>query len=902
MVRGIRKGGVLIMLMSFTWFLNGCKNEERAKESRTELQEREEEEDDMEQIMKQEFYMVKDPAVGYVPSERLIPATAYMNRIFAISRTAELKWQERGPNQIAGRTRALLIDKRDATGNTIYAGGVGGGIWKCTNFKTTPVWTPVNDKLPNLAVTCLAQDPSNTNVIYAGTGEGWFNADAIRGNGIIKTSDGGASWNFLTSTDTSTNNFDFLQDIVVTATGVVYATTRSFRFCNSGGVLKSINGGASWIRVIGTLAAGATSCNQAFNFRGADLEIASNGDLYATTGIGSSDTSNQGRIFKSPASLGATQGNAGTWTDITPAGKWKRIELAVAPNNPNVLYALLEISGENSAIGGIRRSDDGGGTWVTLPLPTWCDQGTTSTDFTRTQAFFNLIAAVDPNNSSVCYIGGVDILKTADKGLTWTQVTQWSSGCSGLPQIHADIHNILFNNSSSSEVLASTDGGVFYSPNAGTSWVNKNNGYRITQFYSVDFHPTLADYFLAGAQDNGTQKFTSPGINTTISTPLGGDGSFAHIDQTDGQIQVYAFNGNNYRYSRNGGATFTTVSGGSSSTGRFINPTDYDDPKDVLYTGHDPDKYGLVLGLPGTATPTFNEVPLTALSGRQISAVKVDQNIATGGVVWFAGSTAKDATTSVAPVLVKLSNANTITPTVDKTVTLPLSVGSYISSIDVESGNSNHMLLTASNYGVVSVWESTDGGTTWASIEGNLPDMPVRWGIFAPANTQLSGTTAGNGGIILATELGVWTTSLSSGAGTVWIPNNTDFVNTRVDMVKYRSTDNLLAAATHGRGLFTTIIPGVTITPVDPVNPVVNPSGFIQYISANRQQLFVRTGSSTSVTAITINIFDLAGRLVYSNKTGYANATIPLTNLATGIYIVRIYGDNKEVFTQRFFK
>jgi photosystem II stability/assembly factor-like uncharacterized protein len=899
MVRGIGKGTVLILLMSFIWFINGCKNEYKQKESKAELKEHEEEQDDMDQIMKQEFYMVKDPALGYVPTERLIPAKAYMNRIFATSRTAELQWQERGPNQIAGRTRALLIDKRDATGNTIYAGGVGGGIWKCINFKTDPAWTPVNDKLPNLAVTCLAQDPSNTNVMYAGTGEGWFNSDAIRGNGIIKTSDGGASWNFLTSTDTTTANFDYVQDIVVTAGGVIYAATRSFRFCNAGGILKSTNGGTSWSRVIGTFPTGGTNCNQAFNFRGADLEIASNGDLYATTGIGSTDTTNQGRIFKSPATLGATQGNAGTWTDITPAGKWKRIELAVAPNNPNVLYALLEISAETSAIGGIRRSDDGGATWVTLPLPTWCDQGTTSTDFTRTQAFFNLIAAVDPNNSSVCYIGGVDILKTVDKGATWTQVTQWSSGCSGLPQIHADIHNILFINGSSNEITASTDGGVFYTPNAGTSWVNKNNGYRITQFYSVDIHPALPDYFLAGAQDNGTQKFISPGINTTVSTPLGGDGAFAHIDQTDGQIQVYAFNGNNYRYSRNGGATFTTVSGGSSSTGRFINPTDYDDVKDVLYTGHDPDKYGLILGLPGTGTPTFNDVPLTALSGRQISAVKVDPNIAAGGVVWFAGSTAKDVTTSVVPLLVKVSNANTLTPAVDKIVTLPLTAGSYVSSIDVEGVNSNHMLLTASNYGVVSVWESTNGGTTWASIEGNLPDIPVRWGIFAPATAQLNGASGGNGGIILATELGVWTTSLSSGAATVWIPNNTAFVNTRVDMVKYRTTDFLLAAATHGRGLFTTIIPGTTTTPV---NPGVSANSFIQYVSANRQQLFVKTGNMTGVTTITINIFDMAGRLVYSNKTGYANTVIPLSNLATGIYVVRIYGDNKEVFTRRFFK
>lgn len=811
----------------------------------------------------------------------------------SISRTTALSWLERGPNQVAGRVRAVLIDKRDATGNTIFAGGVSGGIWRCDNFKSNPVWSSVNDNLPNMAITCIAQDPATPNTMYVGTGEGWFNADALRGNGIMKSIDGGATWNFLTATQfPTTDDFDYVQDIMVTANGTIYASCRSFRFCNRGGVLRSTDGGNVWTRVIGSFPTGSTSCAQALDFRGADLEMASNGDLYATTGLGST-----GKLWRSAAALAADQGTVNNWTDITPPGSWQRIELAVAPSNPAIMYTLLENT-TNNGIGGIRRSDNSGATWNDCPLPTWCDQGSTSSDFTRTQAFYDLIARVDPSNPSICYIGGVDILKTSDAGLSWSQVTQWAANCSGLPQIHADQHEIQFYPGSSTEMIAANDGGIYYSANAGTSWINKNTGFRITQYYSVDHHPTLPDYFLAGAQDNGTHRFTQPGINTTTSV-LGGDGAFCHIDQTDGQIQVVSVTGNNYRFSRNGGSSFGVVAGGSSTTGRFINPTDYDDALDVMYTAHNADNYGLVLDLNGAVTPTLTVVNVaSALVGRQISAIKVDPNVAAGGTVWIAGSTSETATSSAIPNLTKLTSANTNTPVIDRTFPLPLSAGAYISCIEVEKGNANHILVTASNYGVASILESTDGGTTWVTIEGNLPDIPVRWAVFAPANAQLNGPGGGNGGIIIATELGIWTTSTTAGASTFWIPNNTNFVNTRVDMLRYRATDNLLVAATHGRGLFTTNIPTI----VTSINQVNNTRGFIQYISTQPQQLYIKTGNLTGVRTMNIQLFDAAGRLLQATRSSYSSMILDVSKYAHGNYVIKIYGDNKQTFTQQFVK
>lgn len=99
-------------------------------------------------------------------------------------------WQPLGPGNVGGRTRAIIIDP--VTPNTMYAAGVAGGVWKSTNGGTS--WFPLDDFMANIAVTCLAFEPGNSSVIYAGTGEGFFNADAVRGAGIFKSTDAGATW------------------------------------------------------------------------------------------------------------------------------------------------------------------------------------------------------------------------------------------------------------------------------------------------------------------------------------------------------------------------------------------------------------------------------------------------------------------------------------------------------------------------------------------------------------------------------------------------------------------------------------------------------------------------------------------------------------------------------------
>ncbi|HMT06872.1 MAG TPA: PKD domain-containing protein [Pyrinomonadaceae bacterium] len=698
--------------------------------------------------LEQEIRMTKDPALGYVPSERLLAAKAYKDDLMRnnIAPISGVNWKEQGPNNVGGRTRAIMVDPNDGTGNTVWAGSVGGGLWKTTNINAaSPNWAPVDDLFGNLAVTSIAYDPSNTQVMYFTTGEGYFNLDAIQGFGVWKSTNGGATWAQLGST--SNANFYYCQKIVVNSTGIVLVAT-------STGLRRSTDGGTSFTKVLGT-GLGITGATSNFTY---DVDIAANGDVYSTL---------DGSIHKS-TTAGATFGAAQTLP--ISAG---RIELACAPSDSNYAYAVVELG---SSVNGILQTTNAGTTWTSRTEPADADPGIPAADFSRGQAWYDLAIAVDPNNRDRLFAGGIDVFVSTDGAGTWAQVTHWYGGFS-LQYTHADQHHILFQNGSSSIAYFVNDGGVYRSTNANVALptvTDKSSNYRTAQFYAAAMHPTsFTSYYLAGAQDNGTHQFSSAGIQPTIEV-TGGDGAFTHIDQDQPQFQFTQYVYNDYYRSSDGGSTWTNI---TTSGGLFINPTDYDDVNNRLYAARNANQY-LRWDDPQTGA-TFVAVGVAALAGT-VSAVKVSPN--TANRVFFGSDSGR---------VVRVDNANTGAPTATNISTgLPTA---YVSSVEVETGNDNHLLVTFSNYGVNSIWESTNGGTSWTSVEGNVPDMPVRWALFNPGNSDQAA---------IATELGVWTTDDLNGGSTVWGASNSGLANVRVDMLQARQSDRYVIAATHGRGLY----------------------------------------------------------------------------------------------------
>ena len=170
-----------------------------------------------------EILKTKDPLTGDVPRQRLDYARQIQSQRFAeqklFNREAAvpgINWTERGPDNVGGRTRAIMYDQNDPAGKKVWAAGVGGGLWFTNDITAaTTVWTKVNDAFNNLAITCITQGKSFTskNKMFFGTGEGWANPDGIRGNGIWRSLDGGATWIQLPSTINS-DSFRFVQDIL----------------------------------------------------------------------------------------------------------------------------------------------------------------------------------------------------------------------------------------------------------------------------------------------------------------------------------------------------------------------------------------------------------------------------------------------------------------------------------------------------------------------------------------------------------------------------------------------------------------------------------------------------------------------------------------------------------------
>jgi hypothetical protein len=718
-----------------------------------------------------------DPALGYVPLERKLAAldhtlrlqqTLEQNGTFARGALSRARWTNRGPNNVGGRSRAILVDLNDATRKTVFVASATGGLWKTTDITALkPVWQLVDDWSAALAISSIAQDVNNPKIMYLGTGD--VAASDAPGKGVMKSTDGGKTWTLLASTTTGAFNRCSALSINP-ANGDVFVSTLD------NGLNRSSDGGATWVKVLGAGVAGfAANTNWRVQQVGNTIYSATSSNVYKST----------------------SNGDVGTWTGLStinngfPTG-FSRMEMAVAPSDANVIYLVGNQGGVGSAV---YKTANGGTTWTASQRLSWRDGGgaASQTDFTRGQAWYDLSLAVSPTNPNVAYVGGVDLFRTID-GSTWAQVSSWTG--SNYPYVHADQHGVTFEPGNGSVAYIGCDGGLFRVTNAETNFAfaGKNDNYITTLFYSCAIHPTAGtNYYLAGAQDNGSHQISAGGIAPSRSV-LGGDGFYCFINQNNPNYQIVSLYNGAFSLSTNGGASF---SGGTNSRGKFLTPCDLDNTTNVFYAqANASDLWRWNLATNAAVAVDVSNVMFSNGTSSNISHIGSDPN--TPNRI-YVGTTVGQ--------LYKIDNANTGTSLT--AVAVGGGFGGNVSAIDVERGNANHLLLSVSSYGARnSVWESRDGGNTWIGVEGinianNLPDMPVRWCLFNPNNANQA---------MIATDFGVWTTENLNGDNTSWLPpvpgRGTPLV--RTDMLRLRQSDKIVVGATYGRGLWTT---GVFSTP-----------------------------------------------------------------------------------------
>ena len=752
--------------------------------------------------MEHEMAKVKDPSTGNVPAERLLQAQKITEkRLKEKAEIPGINWSERGPSNISGRSKTILIDANDPTGNTIWTGGVSGGIWKSTNDGQS--WSIISDQFNNMSVTSIVQDPNNPNIIYFGTGEGDSIGSFLRGNGIYRSTDGGITFSPIPFTF-GNPDFEFIHKLAIQSFNGqthLYAATSSSDL-SRGGLLITQDGGTNWL-----IWKGDNSGSHNF---ACDVEVTApdpqnnnNGAVIAAFGgFGNNIASINGGNVESDGVYVSLNGGSNWFQEFASSPNEGRIEIATAPTDPFIRYLLIESISSDLLATMYGRSFVGTSfiySPIVMPTQGWIDQdcNNPSLDIFRGQDFYDLALAVSPANPFRLFVGGID-LWVYERNPTifsdsWAQMTNWIGSC-GFQLVHADQHFIHFKNAN--EVYVCNDGGVWKTNNANVNpnfsfplFSFRGNGLNITQFFSADVHPTAnTNQYITGSQDNGSQLFQSTGINVT-SDVSGGDGGFAHIDQLSPNIQITSNTRQNYSVTTSAWSTGQPTQRVSTSGGRFINPTDYDDNSKKLYCANSTGNYTRWEN-PSSAGTTLTTVTVSGFPNIQDGAawhIRVSPNVANRVYFGFGNGT-----------VYRVNNAHTgSSRTAQKVFDLNLGIGHNISCVEIQPGNENHMLVTLSNFGVISVYESFNANTsnpTWRAVEGNLPDMPIRWAMFNPNNSDQA---------FLATEMGVWSTTNLNGNNTDWGPTNVGLSNTRIDMIKFRSSDNQMIAATHGRGLFT---------------------------------------------------------------------------------------------------
>ena len=747
-------------------------------------------------------------------------------------------WYTIGPNNEAGRTRAALFDLADtADYNRVIAGGVSGGLWINNDITdASQAWTQVN--IPgNLAVSNIIQDPSNTNVMYVGTGESYTSGD-VTGNGIYKSINGGSSWiqifgstsGAVTSTfDTGYNIYEvegyfYVNDLVIWDHDENPATDE-YLFAALGysshskmadtyldfyeyGLYRSTDGGTNWFKI--NVLNSVTNQNEHINDM--DVQVVSNRLWLSTT---SSNFNDGGNFYYSDDGSTFTRATP-TW-DNTPAGI-ARTEIAPSATDTDTHYIIASVGDKAN----LYKTVDNFATITTSNEPQDDEVGMPADDFTRGQSFYDLEIEVDPTNDDIVYAGGINWHRSDDGGTTWEQITKWNNFSSWFPNVtnisvtHADQHGLYFRPNDSDQAVVVNDGGVAYSSSLSQAtntitFSDREDNFITTQFYRVaqtpdDFAGT--DLVFGGTQDNGTYQLSNPGQSLTgASVVTSGDGAATFFDQEGGSYMIsnYIYNNSITRFDYDASGNRlpgfgTDLSAADqlnlpSNEGSFINPAALDSYNDVYFSnGGNQDRtvnpavaknayIRVITDLDGT--PSTFTIENVGTNTDYITALEVSRHT-TNTTTLFIGLRSGE--------LKKITNAGT-----SGGASIPTSVHNQVGSIsDIHIGESeDDIYLTYYNYGINgNIQYSSDGGTSFSNKEGDLPDIPVFSILHNPYEEDE---------VIVGTELGVWKTDNFTSASPNWIVADEGMSDVAVYDMVFRgptAVNNRVVAATYGRGIY----------------------------------------------------------------------------------------------------
>ena len=686
----------------------------------------------------------------------------------------EPEWEALGPKNFGGRTICLAFHPTDP--GIIYAGSASGGLWKtATAGQGVQAWERVPLGHPVLGVSAIAINPQNPDELYIGTGEVYnYTAAApgvydrlTRGSygiGILKTTDGGQSWQ--KSLDWSYGEMRGVWDVVINPQNpsTVFAATTE-------GLYRSHNGGAAW--------------ELAHDFpMGVDLELhpLDTNILFATHGG-----------YLSPASGIFRSDDGGTTFQQIPGlpdftGKAK---LSISPSNPDIMYISLA---DAFASIGLFRSQDGGQSWANV----------NGSDVAKYQGWYSHDVGIKTDDPNTIIYTGIDAFKSTNGGQSLTQKSNWSAwyleqtpvgGPEGPPNyVHADIHGAYYSPFNPNTIFLATDGGIFASLDNGENWEGRNGGYQTQQFYAnFSNSAQRADLAMGGLQDNATAIYRG---DDAWDRAIGGDGMCTAIHPLNDNILFGSFQRLNIRRSTNGGLGFSglNIASASSEQKNFNGPFVLSPQNpNTLFAGAQRLHRSADLGNNWAAT---SNAFVDQASGNPILAIAVsplDEDL---------------IYVSTAPLLGP--NPRVYRSTNGGATWLPMSglPDRVAMGISFDPQNDDIAYVVFSGFNTSHVYKTEDRGDTWQAIDNGLPDLPANTIAVDPDMPT---------DLYLGNDLGVYA---SFDGGQSWQPYSIGVADAvMVYHLSISPSNRKLRAATHGLGVYQTDLRDEVSSQREPLAP-----------------------------------------------------------------------------------
>jgi len=691
-------------------------------------------------------------------------------------------WAAAGPSSVGGRASAVAADPNDPT--HAWLGTAEGGVFTTHDGGVT--WTPVFDAQPNLSIGAIAAHPTNSNIVYVGTGEEAGGGYSYDGDGLYKTTDGGVTWRNVGLGDVRRIGRVAIDPVnpnrVFVAAGGGVFSRDSHR-----GVYRSVDGGASWQQVLYVADdSGAVDIaidpSQPKRIYAAIWTRWARPDFLTVTGINSG-------IWQS-----TNGGN--TWTRLTnglpaPSPAVGRIGLALSPSSPQTVYAAYR--DDTGYLMGVWKTTNAGASWVRV------DNG--GATLTTAGYYFGQIR-VDPTNPQTVYLLDFSLWKSTDGGVRWTNRAHG---------LHPDVHDMAL--LPNGRAYLACDGGAYWTTSGADNWT-KSDVLAISQIYDIGISRTNPLVRIAGLQDNGTVR-TTTGSVSAWSEVLGNDGTACEIDPVDASRVYASYQAGNLYRSSNGGGSFTGAKNGIDTTERRAwNSPIVHDPIHTLrvFTG----TQRVYRSVDGAAnwtaiSPILSQTPHAAddhidgpgsLPGH-VNGVNHGAN-GTGNRREHTATILKGAVTTIAvsPLDTRILWAGTddgyvwVSPNdgVSWIQVTPVTPGQWVTRVACDPFDAQTAYVSLSGYqtGVrlPHVYKTTNLGASWTDISANLPQAPINAIVPDPAAA---------GRIFAGGDVGVF---MSQNGGGTWFPLAAGLPHVVVMEIVLNDPTRTLFAATYGRSMY----------------------------------------------------------------------------------------------------